>query len=418
MEIKRDYYLNKLISKQNNGLIKIVTGIRRCGKSYLLDPMFKNYLLSNGVKEDHIIKIDLDIRENKKYLDPDVLDSYIKEKLVDNEKYYIILDEVQKIVDFESVLNGLLKIKNVDVYVTGSNSKFLSSDIVTEFRGRGDEIKIYPLSFKEFYSVYDTDKVTAWKDYITYGGLPLVILQKEKEEKINYLNFQTNNVYLNDVIERNNIINDKELYELVQMISSSVGSLTNPTKLYNTFVSKGSGNIITDKTIYSYLGYLEDAFIIQKSLRYDIKGKKYLTTPFKFYPEDVGLRNARINFRQMDKGFGIETVVYNELRSRGYAVDVGMLEIRETNKDSKIVKKQKEIDFIVRQGSNEYYIQVMDTIPNGQHGENEYNNLFKVPGSFKKIAVINEYFKAYWDNSGILIISLEEFLLNQDSLNL
>ena len=219
MEIKRDYYLNKLISKQNNGLIKIVTGIRRCGKSYLLDPMFKNYLLSNGVKEDHIVKMDLDIRENKKYLDPDVLDSYIKEKLVDDEKYYIILDEVQKVADFESVLNGLLKIKNVDVYVTGSNSKFLSSDIVTEFRGRGDVIKVYPLSFKEFYSVYNTDKATAWKDYITYGGLPLVLLQKEKEEKINYLNFQTKNVYLNDVIERNNITNDKELYELLQMIS-------------------------------------------------------------------------------------------------------------------------------------------------------------------------------------------------------
>ena len=351
MEIKRDYYLNKLISKQNNGLIKIVTGIRRCGKSYLLDPMFKNYLLSNGVKEDHIIKIDLDIRENKKYLDPDVLDSYIKEKLVDNEKYYIILDEVQKIVDFESVLNGLLKIKNVDVYVTGSNSKFLSSDIVTEFRGRGDEIKIYPLSFKEFYSVYDTDKVTAWKDYITYGGLPLVILQKEKEEKINYLNFQTNNVYLNDVIERNNIINDKELYELVQMISSSVGSLTNPTKLYNTFVSKGSGNIITDKTIYSYLGYLEDAFIIQKSLRYDIKGKKYIDTPYKYYFTDLGIRNSILGFRQIEENHIMENVIYNELKIRGYNVDVGVVEIRE--KDD---KKKLEIDFIVNKRYDRYYI--------------------------------------------------------------
>lgn len=411
MEIKRDYYLNKLISKQNNGLIKIVTGIRRCGKSYLLDPMFKNYLLSNGVKEDHIIKIDLDIRENKKYLDPDVLDSYIKEKLVDNEKYYIILDEVQKIVDFESVLNGLLKIKNVDVYVTGSNSKFLSSDIVTEFRGRGDEIKIYPLSFKEFYSVYDTDKVTAWKDYITYGGLPLVILQKEKEEKINYLNFQTNNVYLNDVIERNNIINDKELYELVQMISSSVGSLTNPTKLYNTFVSKGSGNIITDKTIYSYLGYLEDAFIIQKSLRYDIKGKKYIDTPYKYYFTDLGIRNSILGFRQIEENHIMENVIYNELKIRGYNVDVGVVEIRE--KDD---KKKLEIDFIVNKGYDRYYIQSALNMDSDDKKIQELRPLLNVNDFFKKIIVVNSDIPKYKNENGILIIGIYDFLLNKDSL--
>ena len=411
MEIKRDYYLNKLISKQNNGLIKIVTGIRRCGKSYLLDPMFKNYLLSNGVKEDHIIKIDLDIRENKKYLDPDVLDSYIKEKLVDNEKYYIILDEVQKIVDFESVLNGLLKIKNVDVYVTGSNSKFLSSDIVTEFRGRGDEIKIYPLSFKEFYSVYDTDKVTAWKDYITYGGLPLVILQKEKEEKINYLNFQTNNVYLNDVIERNNIINDKELYELVQMISSSVGSLTNPTKLYNTFVSKGSGNIITDKTIYSYLDYLEDAFIIQKSLRYDIKGKKYIDTPYKYYFTDLGIRNSILGFRQIEENHIMENVIYNELKIRGYNVDVGVVEIRE--KDD---KKKLEIDFIVNKGYDRYYIQSALNMDSDDKKIQELRPLLNVNDFFKKIIVVNSDIPKYKNENGILIIGIYDFLLNKDSL--
>ena len=411
MEIKRDYYLNKLISKQNNGLIKIVTGIRRCGKSYLLDPMFKNYLLSNGVKEDHIIKIDLDIRENKKYLDPDVLDSYIKEKLVDNEKYYIILYEFQKIVDFESVLNGLLKIKNVDVYVTGSNSKFLSSDIVTEFRGRGDEIKIYPLSFKEFYSVYDTDKVTAWKDYITYGGLPLVILQKEKEEKINYLNFQTNNVYLNDVIERNNIINDKELYELVQMISSSVGSLTNPTKLYNTFVSKGSGNIITDKTIYSYLGYLEDAFIIQKSLRYDIKGKKYIDTPYKYYFTDLGIRNSILGFRQIEENHIMENVIYNELKIRGYNVDVGVVEIRE--KDD---KKKLEIDFIVNKGYDRYYIQSALNMDSDDKKIQELRPLLNVNDFFKKIIVVNSDIPKYKNENGILIIGIYDFLLNKDSL--
>ena len=411
MEIKRDNYLNKLISKQNNGLIKIVTGIRRCGKSYLLDPMFKNYLLSNGVKDDHIIKMDLDIRENKKYLDPDVLDSYIKEKLVDDKKYYIILDEIQKVEDFESVLNGLLKIKNVDVYVTGSNSKFLSSDIVTEFRGRGDEIKVYPLSFKEFYSVYNTDKITAWKDYITYGGLPLVLLQKENEEKINYLNFQTNNVYLNDVIERNNIINDKELYALVQMISSSVGSLTNPTKLYNTFISKGSGNVITDKTIYSYLGYLEDAFIIQKSSRYDIKGKKYIDTPYKYYFTDLGIRNSILGFRQIEENHIMENVIYNELKIRGYNVDVGVVEIRE--KDD---KKKLEIDFIVNKGYDRYYIQSALNIDSDDKKIQELRPLLNVNDFFKKIIVVNNDIPKYKNEDGILIIGIYDFLLNEDSL--
>ena len=411
MEIKRDYYLNKLISKQNNGLIKIVTGIRRCGKSYLLDPMFKNYLLSNRVKEDHIIKMDLDIRENKKYLDPDVLNSYIKEKIIDDEKYYIILDEVQKVVDFESVLNGFLKIKNVDVYVTGSNSKFLSSDIVTEFRGRGDEIKVYPLSFKEFYSVYNSDKTTAWKDYITYGGLPLVLLQKEKEEKINYLNFQTNNVYLNDVIERNNITNDKELYELVQMISSSVGSLTNPTKLYNTFISKGSGNVITDKTIYSYLGYLEDAFIIQKSSRYDIKGKKYIDTPYKYYFTDLGIRNSVLGFRQIEENHIMENVIYNELKIRGYNVDVGVVEIRE--KDD---KKKLEIDFIVNKGYDRYYIQSALNIDSDEKKIQELRPLLNVFDFFKKIIVVNSDIPMYKNEDGILIIGIYDFLLNKNSL--
>lgn len=411
MEIKRDYYLNKLISKQNNGLIKVVTGIRRCGKSYLLDPMFKNYLLSNGIKKDHIIKMDLDIRENKKYLDPDVLDSYIKEKIVDDEKYYIILDEVQKVADFESVLNGLLRMKNVDVYVTGSNSKFLSSDIITEFRGRGDEIKVYPLSFKEFYSVYNTDKVTAWKDYITYGGLPLVLLQNQKEEKVNYLNVQTNNVYLNDVIERNNITNDKELYELVQMISSSVGSLTNPTKLYNTFVSKGSGNVITDKTIYSYLGYLEDAFIIQKSSRYDIKGKKYIDTPYKYYFTDLGIRNSILGFRQIEENHIMENVIYNELKIRGYNVDVGVVEVRE-NDD----KKKLEIDFIVNKGYDRYYIQSALNIDSDDKKMQELRPLLNVNDFFKKIIVVNGDIPKYKNEDGILIIGIYEFLLNENSL--
>ena len=412
MEIKRDYYLKKLINKQNNGLIKIVTGIRRCGKSYLLDPMFKNYLLMNGVKENHIIKMDLDIRENRKYLDPDVLDSYIKEKIIDDDKYYIILDEIQKVKDFESVLNGFLKIKNIDVYVTGSNSKFLSSDIVTEFRGRGDEIKVYPLSFKEFCQVNNEDKYSAWKEYITYGGLPLVLLQKESEEKINYLNFQTNNVYLNDVIERNNISNDKELYELLQIISSSVGSLTNPKKLYNTFISKGSGNVITDKTIYSYLGYLEDAFIIQKSFRYDIKGKKYINTPYKYYFTDIGVRNSVLGFRQIEENHIMENVIYNELKVRGYNVDVGVVEIRE--KDD---RKKLEIDFIVNKGYDKYYIQSALNIDSDEKKLQELRPLLNVNDFFKKIIVVNSDIPRYKNEDGILIIGIYDFLLNENSLD-
>lgn len=412
MEIKRDYYLKKLIDKQNNGLIKIVTGIRRCGKSYLLDPMFKNYLLINGVKENHIIKMDLDIRENRKYLDPDVLDSYIKEKIIDDDKYYIILDEIQKVKDFESVLNGFLKIKNIDVYVTGSNSKFLSSDIVTEFRGRGDEIKVYPLSFKEFCQVNNEDKYSAWKEYITYGGLPLVLLQKENEEKINYLNFQTNNVYLNDVIERNNISNDKQLYELLQIISSSVGSLTNPKKLYNTFISKGSSNVITDKTIYSYLGYLEDAFIIQKSFRYDIKGKKYIDTPYKYYFTDIGVRNSVLGFRQIEENHIMENVIYNELKVRGYNVDVGVVEIRERDD-----RKKLEIDFIVNKGYDKYYIQSALNIDSDEKKLQELRPLLNVNDFFKKIIVINSDIPRYKNEDGILIIGIYDFLLNENSLD-
>ena len=416
MEIKRDYYLNKLINKQNNGLIKIVTGIRRCGKSYLLDPMFKDYLLSNGVKEDHIIKLDLDIIENKEYLDPYILNNYLKSKLVDNEKYYIILDEVQKVKDFESVLNGLLKIKNVDVYVTGSNSKFLSKDIITEFRGRGDEIEVYPLSFMEFFSAYSeeysTDKNAAWKDYITYGGLPLVLLQKEKDDKIKYLNFQTNNVYMNDVIERNKITNDKELKELLLMISSSVGSLTNPTKLYNTFVSKGNKNVITDKTIYSYLEILEDAFIIEKSSRYDIKGKKYIDTPYKYYFTDLGVRNSLLGFRQTEEPHLMENVIYNELKTRGYNVDVGVVEVREKNS-----KKQLEIDFIVNKGYDKYYIQSALNIDNEDKRNQELRPLMNVNDFFKKIIVVNSDIPRYKNEDGILIIGIFDFLLNSDSLD-
>ena len=412
MEIKREYYLKQLIDKQGNGLIKIVTGLRRCGKSYLLDPMFKNYLLSTGVNEKHIIKIDLDIRENSKYLDPDVLNQYVKSKIVDNSNYYIILDEVQKVKDFESVLNGFLKMGNVDVYVTGSNSKFLSKDIITEFRGRGDDIHVYPLSFAEFYSVYEGDRISAWKEYITYGGLPLVLNQKTNEGKVNYLNNQQKNVYLNDVIERNKIKNDKELYELIRIISSSVGSLTNPTKLYNTFVSKGSGDSISDKTIYNYLSYLEDAFIIEKSSRYDIKGKKYIETPYKYYFVDIGIRNSLLGFRQIEENHIMENVIYIELKRRGFNVDVGVVEITEKNKHKKL-----EIDFIVNKGYDRYYIQSALNIDSEEKKQQELRPLLNVKDFFKRIVVVNGDIPMYKNEEGILIIGIFDFLLNENSLD-
>lgn len=412
MEIKREYYLKQLIDKQGNGLIKIVTGLRRCGKSYLLDPMFKNYLLSTGVNEKHIIKIDLDIRENSKYLDPDVLNRYVKSKIIDNSNYYIILDEVQKVKDFESVLNGFLKMGNVDVYVTGSNSKFLSKDIITEFRGRGDDIHVYPLSFAEFYSVYEGDRISTWKEYITYGGLPLVLNQKTNEGKVNYLNNQQKNVYLNDVIERNKIKNDKELYELIRIISSSVGSLTNPTKLYNTFVSKGSGDSISDKTIYNYLSYLEDAFIIEKSSRYDIKGKKYIETPYKYYFVDIGIRNSLLGFRQIEENHIMENVIYIELKRRGFNVDVGVVETTEKNKHKKL-----EIDFIVNKGYDRYYIQSALNIDSEEKKQQELRPLLNVKDFFKRIVVVNGDIPMYKNEEGILIIGIFDFLLNENSLD-
>ena len=412
MEIKRDYYLDKLISKQDNGLIKIVTGIRRCGKSYLLDPMFKNYLLSSGVGKDHIIKLDLDIRENEKYLNPDMLNEYIKSKIIDNEKYYVILDEVQKATDFESVLNGFLKIVNIDVYVTGSNSKFLSSDIITEFRGRGDEIKIYPLSFSEFYSVKKNDKRDAWKEYITYGGLPLILKQNTSESKIDYLKVQRDNVYINDVIERNSIKNEEELKKLVEIISSSIGSLTNPLKLSNTFKSFNSVSDITDKTIYNYLKFLQDAFIIDKSVRYDIKGKKYIETPQKYYFTDLGIRNSFLDFRQIEENHIMENIIYNELKRRGFNVDVGVVEVRKNDESRKL-----EIDFIANKGSEKYYIQSSLNLDSDDKKEQELRPLRNVNDFFKKIVIVRDDIVKYKNEEGILIMGIYEFLLDADSID-
>ena len=410
--IIRNLYLEKLINRKENGMIKIVTGIRRSGKSYLLDPIFKEYLINNGVEESHIIKLDLEERKNKKYLNPDILDEYIRSLIVDNQMYYVILDEIQKVDDFESVLNGFLHIDNIDVYVTGSNSKFLSSDIITEFRGRGDEVRVYPLSYKEFYSAYDGSENDSWNEYLTYGGMPYILTKKTDEEKSSYLNSLFETAYLKDIIERHNIVRADVLGSIVNILSSSVGSLTNPTKLANTF----SANSIKDvnvQTVTSYIDYLLDAFLINKVERYDIKGKKYISTPSKYYFTDIGLRNARINFRQLEENHLMENVIYNELLVRGYNVDVGIVEIREKNK-----RKQLEIDFVCNQSYKKYYIQCTLHLDEREKTIQEERPLLNVGDEFKKIIVVKDDIKHWFTEEGILVIGIQEFLLDSNSLNL
>ncbi len=415
MEIKRDYYLQKLIDRENNGLIKIVTGIRRCGKSYLLNTIFHNYLLSKGVSEDHIIEIALDSEENAYLLKPLELTKLVKAKITDNNMYYIILDEIQKCDNFVSILNGFLRLSNVDIYVTGSNSKFLSSDIVTEFRGRGDEIRMYPLSFSEFSSVYNGSTNKAWNDYYTFGGLPLVLLQKSDEAKMNYLLTQKDVVYINDVIERNGIQNDDELRILLEITASSIGFLVNPLKLSNTFKSVSSSTI-SDKTVAQYLSHLEEAFIMEKSKRFDIKGKKYMSTPAKHYFTDIGIRNAILNFRQQEETHIMENIIYIELRMRGFNVDVGLVEVREP-KNGVLTRKQLEIDFVANKGNNKFYIQSAFNITSDEKREQEKRSLLKINDSFKKIIIVKDDIKAKRDENGILTIGLYDFLLNSDSLN-
>ena len=415
MEIKRDYYLDKLIKKENNQLIKIITGIRRGGKSYLLFNLFYNYLINKGIEEEHIIRIALDDRMNKELRNPDNMLQYVNEKITDTDLYYILIDEVQLMDEFEDVLNSFLHIENVDVYVTGSNSKFLSSDIITEFRGRGDEIRVYPLSFSEFMSVYDRDEMKGLDEYINYGGLPLVMSLKTKEEKIEYLNFQKDNVYINDVIERNSIKNDEELKILIEIISSSIGSLTNPSKLYRTFVSKGN-KTISDKTISAYLKYLEEAFLIEKSKRYDVKGKKYIDTPSKYYFVDIGIRNSLINFRQLEKTHIMENIIYTELRKRSYNVDVGVVEKREVIENRKRSYKQLEIDFIANKGSDKYYIQSAYNIDDKDKKKQEIQSLLNIRDSFKKFVIVYDHFLKWQDDNGIIYMSIYDFLLNEDSL--
>lgn len=414
MEVQRDYYLNKLIEARNDKLIKVVTGIRRCGKSYLLNTIFYNYLLDDGVDENHIIKIALDDSDYEELLDPKNLSKYIKEKIVDKETYYIILDEIQLVNNFEGVLNGLLRIDNVDIYVTGSNSKFLSTDIITEFRGRGEEIRIYPLSYSEFMSVYEGDKLDGWIEYYTYGGLPLVVSMQSDARKMAYLKEQQQNVYINDVIERNNIKNDSELVDLVEIISSSIGSLSNPKKISDTFKSTAGINI-DSKTINVYLKYLEEAFIIEKANRYDVKGKKYISTPYKFYFSDIGIRNSFINFRQQEETHIMENIIYLELKRRGFNVDVGVIELK-TTKENEYIYKQLEVDFIANKGNNKYYIQSAFSMPSSEKIEQEERPLLKINDSFKKFIIVRDYIKRNRDDNGIITMSIFDFLLDIDSL--
>ncbi len=416
-EIKRDIYLNKLIDRKENDMIKVITGIRRCGKSYLMDPIYKNYLLSTGVKEDHIIKLELDSVENEEYLDRHKLYKYIMNQIKDDKMYYILLDEIQKVDGFESVLNSFLRKKNLDVYVTGSNSKFLSSDIITEFRGRGDEVRVYPLTFREYLTASSKNVDETLKEYITYGGMPYILSRKTDAEKSKYLNNLFNNTYINDIVERNNIQKDEVLESLINVLASSVGSLTNPLKLENTFKSKGFKNV-SSKTINTYIDYLIDAFMINKALRYDIKGKKYINTPSKYYFTDIGLRNVRLNFRQQEDNHLMENIIYNELLVRGFNVDVGVVGYTMKDKNNKKMHKQLEVDFVCNKGSNRYYIQSAYAIPTKEKMEQEEKSLIKIDDFFKRIIIVENDIKLWRNEKGIVIMSLKQFLLDENSLDL
>lgn len=414
-EIKRNSYLKQLISGKQNGLIKIVTGIRRCGKSYLLFKIFRNHLLEQGVTPDHIISLALDDILNEEYYDPKKLVLYIKENIKDSQIHYVLLDEVQMVDNFVGALNSLLHIDNVDVYVTGSNSKFLSSDIATEFRGRGDEIRIYPLSFSEFLSEYNGDKNDAWRDYITYGGLPLILSLESSQQKSNYLHNLYQTVYLKDLIDRNGIKKAVEFDALTKVMASSIGSPCNPNKLSNTFKSV-SNTDLSSITIDNYLGFLQDAFLLEKASRYDIKGKKYIGTLSKYYFVDMGLRNCLLGFRQIEETHLMENVIYNELRSRGYLVDVGVVETRTRTENQGMLRKQLEIDFVVNNGSKRYYIQSALSLPNEEKIEQEMASLKNVSDSFQKIIIVKDNIVPHHNESGILFINLYDFLLNQEIL--
>lgn len=417
MEIKRDRYLNLLISKKHNGLIKVITGMRRCGKSYLLFTLFKDYLLSEGIEKSHIIEIAFDAYENKQYRDPNVLYPYLKEKIKDDGMYYVLLDEVQLLGEFEAILNSLTRMKNVDVYVTGSNARFLSKDVITEFRGRGDEVHMYPLSFAEFMSVYPGTKQDGWNEYMLYGGLPLVLSFTTPDQKIAFLKSLFEETYISDIVGRHNIRNKAELEELLNILSSAIGSLTNPEKLAATFRSVKNKKI-SSNTIKKYIDYLCDSFLIDSAVRYDVKGKKYIDTPVKYYFTDMGLRNARLNFRQLEETHSMENIIFNELKIRGFNVDVGVIMQYDTNEKGNSIRKQLEIDFVCNKGSKRYYIQSAYAIPDQAKMEQEQRSLMLTGDFFKRIIITKDTPAPYYNENGVLIMSVYDFLLNENSLDI
>ena len=417
MEIKRDRYLNLLISKKHNGLIKVITGMRRCGKSYLLFNLFKDYLLSEGIEESHIIEIAFDAYENKQFRDPDVLYPYLKEQIKDDGMYYVLLDEVQLLGEFEAILNSLTRMKNVDVYVTGSNARFLSKDVITEFRGRGDEVHMYPLSFAEFMSVYPGAKQDGWNEYMLYGGLPLVLSVTAPDQKIAFLKSLFEETYISDIVGRHNIRNKAELEELLNILSSAIGSLTNPEKLAATFRSVKNKKI-SSNTIKKYIDYLCDSFLIDRAVRYDVKGKKYIDTPVKYYFTDMGLRNARLNFRQLEETHSMENMIFNELKIRGFNVDVGVIMQYDTNEKGNSVRKQLEIDFVCNKGSKRYYIQSAYAIPDQAKMEQEQRSLMRTGDFFKRIIITKDTPAPHYNENGVLIMSIYDFLLNENSLDI
>ena len=431
MQIERNVYLNKLIARKHNGFVKVITGIRRCGKSYLLNTLFYQHLLNSGIEDSHIIRFAFDsaqnlmligedlmeIEEGKRKVDPEKFMTYINDKIVDDGMYYLLLDEVQNLGYFEAVLNGYLRKDNVDVYVTGSNSKFLSSDIITEFAGRGDEVHVLPLSFSEFFSVYDGSKEEAFDDYMVYGGLPSVALMQTEEQKVAYLTTQITNVYLRDIVKRYNLQSDEDIGELLDILASGISTLVNPRKLAGTFKSV-KGSTISEVTVAKYIGHMAESFLISKAKRYDVKGKHYIDTPFKVYFEDIGLRNARLNFRQIEPSHIMENIIYNELLYRGYNVDVGVVEVREKNSEGREQRKQLEIDFIANQGSRRYYIQSAYEIPSKEKLDQETKSFDRANDSFKKIIVVERTMKPRRDDKGYVTMGVKEFLLNENSLEL
>ena len=413
--IKRDLYLRKIIDRMDNGMIKVITGIRRCGKSYLLFEIFYNYLLEHNVPRSHIITLQLDDRLNLKYRDPDELCNFVYNKITDSEKYFILLDEVQLVENFEEVLISFLHIKNVDIYVTGNNAKFLSSDIITEFRGRGDQIHISPLSFKEFYDGIQKEYEDAWNEYSMFGGMPYLLSCKTEEQKISYLNNLFKETYIKDIVNRNNLRNEDVLEDILNIISSSIGSFTNPNKLSKTFKSI-KNQVVAPNTINQYLEYCIDSFLIRKAYRYDVKGRKYIDTPLKYYFSDIGLRNARLGFRQQEESHIMENIIYNELIIRGYNVDVGVVALSEKNENNNYVRKQTVVDFVCNLGYERYYIQSALNIDDSDKREQEERPLINISDSFRKIIIVKNNIKKRKDDNGVLFLGLKEFLLDPESI--